>query len=55
MDTEANYVVGEPSGGPALPVQVWVSCAPSGEKTSIAQTIEEYLREHNPFPRRPPG
>lgn len=51
METEANYVASEAIRWARTdPPEVWVSSAPSGEKTSIAQTIEEYLLEHNPFP-----
>lgn len=51
MPTEANYVAGL-----ALrwaredPLEQWVNAAPAGGTTPLAETISEYLGDHNPFP-----
>lgn len=51
MPTEINWVAQAARQWAGLdPLEQWVNSAPEGGKTPLAETIQEYLGKHNPFP-----
>lgn len=51
MTSEINYVAAAAQQWAARdPVEQWVNAAPHGGKTSLEETVREYLGSHNPFP-----
>ena len=51
MTTEINWVAQAARRWAGVdPLEQWVNSAPKGGKTPLAETIQEYLGQHNPFP-----
>jgi hypothetical protein len=48
---EASYVAGLALRWARVnPWMVWINAAPKGGRLPLAETVAEYLAEHNPFP-----
>lgn len=49
--TEDSYVAGLAAHWASTdPLEQWVNAAPHGDRTSMEETVREYLGNHNPFP-----